>query len=315
MQSITDIPRVSALNRDEFITRYYVQSKPVVITDYAKSWPAIQKWDARYLCDHLTQETVLCSRSASRKHPDFAAMHGQQTRAVQMSFREYVKHICTAPEDEIPKLALNRLVFMTGSKCEQKLHLNLDSLLDELKVPDLIPADDLEVGVTWIQGQGVQSWLHCDPYDNLYVQIRGRKHIQLMDPAYWREVYLNTTNKGYCEVDAFEPDFEAFPMYASVPIVQTILEPGELLYMPVFWFHAIQSLGPVNITTNWWYRRQNLPLSQPSIWFLLQRLLIHAFNHAADEESARAVSKTSHELQQLLFGEKFLTTDDFYLRS
>ena len=43
------------------------------------------------------------------------------------------------------------------------------------------------------------------------------------------------------QVDLENPDYERFPKFKNVKGYETILAPGEVLYMPSTWWHALES--------------------------------------------------------------------------
>lgn len=45
---------------------------------------------------------------------------------------------------------------------------------------------------------------------------------------------------------------EVYPGFSDVPYVEGVLEPGEMLYIPVGWWHYVRSLG-VGVSVNFWW--------------------------------------------------------------
>jgi len=205
---------------------------------------------------------------------------------------------------------------MSGEKCDYRKHLDLDGIKEDFVVPNLLSKENLELGAIWIQGQTTQSWMHFDPYENLYVQIQGKKRVLLVPPEHSLGVYYNTKRNGYCEVDAFEADLKEFPLYKDVPIYETKLEPGEMLYMPIYWFHAVESLGMINVTTNWWYRPTQIKVSPPSLAHTLAELVTYAASKIdGDPDALEHMTEAASLLQGLILGSEFKTIDDFYFRT
>jgi hypothetical protein len=62
------VEKRSGVSRDEFIERYAIGSRPVVLTDVARDWPAMQRWSPRDLKErfgHLEVE-IQAERNAIR---------------------------------------------------------------------------------------------------------------------------------------------------------------------------------------------------------------------------------------------------------
>ncbi|GIZ41317.1 hypothetical protein CKM354_000462500 [Cercospora kikuchii] len=81
----------------------------------------------------------------------------------------------------------------------------------------------------------VQMWLHYDVMANVYCQIRGQKKIRLFPPS-------DVTNLGFepgsttSRVDVFSD--ASYPGLGHTHPHQTVLEPGDILFIPPLWLHA-----------------------------------------------------------------------------
>jgi hypothetical protein len=53
-------------------------------------------------------------------------------------------------------------------------------------------------------------------------------------------------------VDAEEPDLTRYPRFARARPLRCVVEPGELLYIPRFWWHQVRSLD-FSISVNFWW--------------------------------------------------------------
>jgi hypothetical protein len=76
--------------------------------------------------------------------------------------------------------------------------------------------------------------LHTDPHHNLFVQILGRKYIQLYPPNATEFMYPFeqglTTNSS--QVDAQRPDLEKYPLFAKARGFQCVIAAGQAIYIP-----------------------------------------------------------------------------------
>lgn len=57
-------------------------------------------------------------------------------------------------------------------------------------------------------------------------------------------------------MDFEKPDYTRFPHFKDVEGSETVIEPGEVLYIPIYWFHHVESLlkGGCTISINFWYK-------------------------------------------------------------
>ena len=62
-------------------------------------------------------------------------------------------------------------------------------------------------------------------------------------------------------VDLAAPDLARFPRFAAAATtaLETTLEPGDAIYIPYCWWHAVQSLDSVNVLVNYWWSEGQLP--------------------------------------------------------
>jgi cupin-like protein len=104
----------------------------------------------------------------------------------------------------------------------------------------------------WISPRGNQSSFHHDAnVDNLNVQVHGRKLFVLASPASYRNLYPQSF--GYSPVRVFEPNPD-YARFAHARPVQALLEPGDILFIPQYWWHCVRALEP-SVNVNVWNRR------------------------------------------------------------
>ena len=57
-------------------------------------------------------------------------------------------------------------------------------------------------------------------------------------------------------VDISLPDLERFPRFVEAKRTQCVLRPGDVLFMPAFWWHEVQSYPDReekrNVAVNFW---------------------------------------------------------------
>ena len=71
-------------------------------------------------------------------------------------------------------------------------------------------------------------------------QVAGRKRYRLIPAAQWHRVH---NREGvFSEVDAARPDLDRYPEFRDATVLDFVLEPGEVLFMPVGWWHHVLAL-------------------------------------------------------------------------
>jgi hypoxia-inducible factor 1-alpha inhibitor (HIF hydroxylase) len=161
----------------------------------------------------------------------------------------------------------------------------------------------LTSNVLFVGAPSVTTELHFDEQQNVYAQIRGRKRVQLLPPESFAElaVYpLTHPCDRQCQVRLARPDLARFPGLARVGPLETVLEPGDLLLLPAFWFHWLTSLEET-VSVNCWFKAQSavsplapdgsVPRIEGGVRITLMRNV---------EKLARASVKDAGELRLLL---------------
>lgn len=99
---------------------------------------------------------------------------------------------------------------------------------------------------------GARSILHFDQYDNLFVQISGRKRFRIYDPQQTRCLYpypihhpLDTRAQVDLEA-AFGggDEMQRFPKLRHARCSEVVLGPGQVLFLPAYWWHEVLTLEP-----------------------------------------------------------------------
>jgi hypothetical protein len=113
----------------------------------------------------------------------------------------------------------------------------------------------------WIGPARTVTPLHCDFDDNIFAQIWGRKRIFLAPPHHGAQLYAREASPLLfaSPVDPEAPDFDKFPLARDASLVEIIVEPGDMLYVPAGWFHQVRALT-FSLSSNRWARGVPLAL-------------------------------------------------------
>jgi len=101
--------------------------------------------------------------------------------------------------------------------------------------------------------------IHADPSENILVVVCGRKTFQLFPPCDADCLYpimkkpLNSCVPAFTQPDDMPPDTERlYPNYRHARPMTVELEAGDMLYLPIFWWHGVAGGQGRNMILNWW---------------------------------------------------------------
>ncbi|TNC71726.1 cupin-like domain-containing protein [Janthinobacterium lividum] len=113
----------------------------------------------------------------------------------------------------------------------------------------------------WVGPAGTVTPLHCDYDDNIFAQVWGRKRIILSPPHHDAFLYPSEANAILfgSPFDPEAPDFQRFPLARQATMIECIVEPGDMLYVPAGWYHQVRALT-FSLSSNRWARAVPLAL-------------------------------------------------------
>jgi hypothetical protein len=242
LPSMSVVPRVRALDSAAFRARA-AQGLPFLIDGLVKRWPlsALTPETLRERFAHLPVRARVGDYINTAFAPD---------RAMQdMSMLAYLDLVAAGDHALPPYLGnlelreLNRLCHWPG-------------YLGKMGPPRF-----------WIGPAGTVTPLHCDFDDNLFAQIWGSKRIFLSPPHHDAFLYPREANAILfgSPFDPEAPDFERFPLARQATMIECIVHPGDMLYVPAGWYHQVRALT-FSLSSNRWARGVPLVLDgDPSV--------------------------------------------------
>jgi hypothetical protein len=129
-------------------------------------------------------------------------------------------------------------------------------LMGDIKPPDYFKKKSLVSTNIWFADAGTITPLHYDPVHNLFAQIIGKKRFILFPPDQSGVLYSfpkSSPSAHFSRVNIDNPDLDMFPHFRHARALECVLGPGDVLFIPIFWWHQVYSLS-ISVSISFWSR-------------------------------------------------------------
>jgi ribosomal protein L16 Arg81 hydroxylase len=98
-------------------------------------------------------------------------------------------------------------------------------------------------GMMWIGPAGTFTSLHHDLTNNFIAQVVGRKQIKLLPAGEVGRLYNREhVFSDISDLDSPNIDAARHPRLAGARAYDLTIEPGEILFVPLAWWHQVKAL-------------------------------------------------------------------------
>ncbi|EGC34395.1 hypothetical protein DICPUDRAFT_35082 [Dictyostelium purpureum] len=258
-------------------------NKPCIIRGDAIQWSCINKWkDLNYFLNNYGNRLVPIELGHNKlyskdKAPASAEEQTQDWSEKVMKLNEFIENFMVP--SSIDSNSIKTHSKNVGYLAQHGLIEQLPSLLDDFKFPKFLQSTgDAKVHETEEEGISPHVWfgtgntitpLHYDSYDNFLSQIVGYKYVRLYHPNMKPYLYVKehdedgegsskTAQNNISLIDIENPNLEKYPLFekANSNYIETILKPGDMLFMPSGWWHYCRSLSP-SFSLSFWFIKKN----------------------------------------------------------
>ncbi|WP_257456491.1 cupin-like domain-containing protein [Archangium lipolyticum] len=224
------VEKRAGLSAEEFFTHYYFGHRPVVLQGLMEDWPALRRWSLDYFREHCgeVEVEIMSGRNAN---PNHAFEHDRHRATVRLA--EFLRMIQEAGETND---------FYMVPRNENWSREGLRRLREDVRAPSGIidPALDPMMMTLLLGPAGTLTPLHHDNMNILLSQVLGRKHFKLVPSFQPHRVYPR--HGTFSHVDVSNPDTTRHPAFQEADMVEVVLEPGEMIFIPVGWWHWVRAL-------------------------------------------------------------------------
>lgn len=230
ISQMTSVEVCEGLDSHDFLSRFGKPNQPFLLKNGVKNTPAMQKWDWSFFAQQYGERQIIVYKTSNRNH--------YQT----MLFKDYIDYIQTTTDTD-PLYLLDWFV---------------DKNCPELRADYTVPAY-------------FQSWtdkflpILRPKFLAFYIGPKNsasRLHIDILSTSAWNAVFRGKklwvfypreqTEAVYQgKVNAFSPDYEKYPLYQHAQGLYAVQNPGDLIFTPSNWWHAVLNLEhTVSLTDN-----------------------------------------------------------------
>jgi hypoxia-inducible factor 1-alpha inhibitor (HIF hydroxylase) len=270
------------------------QRKPVILTHHTLVGGAASKWTLDYLCQqmHGLPCTVYSSSSRHFRYWDdeknqagypFAA--DDHTAKLSMDIDEFRRRLAglastgsAAPAEGVDSKdsaagdggdaaggdassGSQRLYLQTalvdGVGAEMMADFRAFDWEGVLATQQRLGWGSLSSNLLLVGQKGNTTPCHYDEQQNLFAQLHGAKRVILFSPADFGCLYpfpMHHPCDRQSQVDLYAPDLSRFPRFRAARPLEAILQPGEVLYLPQYWWHHIENLDEACVSLNFWFK-------------------------------------------------------------
>jgi hypothetical protein len=240
------IKRIARISVKKFVNDYLAPRKPVVLTGMTKNWKALKLWSFEYLYSITGNIEVPIYKSRTMVfHPETGYAY-DRVRAT-MPFRDYLDALYAGG-------SRNGYCYYLATVPFTKQYPVLADHIDFSHF--FVESDELEPNA-WISATGTVTPLHSDPYEkhNFHAVITGEKRFVIYSPDD-RELLapyaIEERIPQFSKIDIDNPDLKKFPDFPKAQGWECLLRPGDLLFLPMWWWHQVYTLSPAISVNMWW---------------------------------------------------------------
>ncbi|KAH9898611.1 LCM-domain-containing protein [Xylariomycetidae sp. FL2044] len=240
--SIAEIPRLQIDSAAEF-SRILRTGKPFVVRG-ADLGSCIRLWDQHYLVKKVGANRKIVVHEATDAAMDF---NTKNFFYATHEFEAFMQEAATGG-----RLYLRALSRESPTDRPASLESDFPDLAGDFQLPEELSAvkENTFSSVLRVSGR-VNMWLHYDVMANVYCQIVGSKRLVLFPPSDVSHLSF-APGASSSSIDVFSE--LSSPSLSATHPHETLLKPGDILYIPPLWLHTSSPLSDLGIAVNVFFR-------------------------------------------------------------
>ena len=253
---IQSVPVIDNHTPEYIYENYINKKKPVVLKGAAANWSATKNWSFDYFKYHYGSDDVYIADETFNRNRDGSYYN---IKILPYKMTDFVDAVNNGKDLYLKFLPTFR------QHPELLHHLDLSTMSAWCK------NTGHKYGITnefYMGGAGSITNLHTERSHIFHICIKGKKRWRLYGPE--NSIYLYPVPARTLfiasEVDFMKPDYDLHPWFRYANGYETVLEEGDILYFPAYFWHAVENLVPTISANYLWYVVGDAFRALPLMW-------------------------------------------------
>jgi hypothetical protein len=239
------IDSIDHLSVADFRSRYLRAERPVIIKGGVAHWTAVQQWSPDRLKEKFRDHPIT---ARFLRHGTSSCIDGTDRPERPRTLGEFVETMRSQPPDGIWYLTQQPIPSLPAGLVQ-----DLGTLAYYSRGMQPLTGHE---PYFWMGSAGSKTGLHYDLIHNFNIQITGRKAWKLYPRNQQHLLYFGQGDyPHHSAVNIFDQDLTNYPLIKQGTPHEFVLEPGDVLFFPAGWAHAVYSV------------EESISLNLFSLWF------------------------------------------------
>ena len=276
----TPLPEINIneLSKEKIAEISHNLTKPFIIRGLIKDFECVKKWDLQYFEKEYGKIDVPAFSLSDQTSISYSK--NNQTKIKQCNNSNFcsIETICKSIKQGEP-LYINNISKLFTDSDKAREELNLDKMSEILNQYFLNnPKKNEFLSQLFLGGKNTGTSLHCASNVNFFFNVKGTKHWGFIDPKYTHLINCQTSAQGLFAVssdDFFDPSNNN--SFVKIPRYEAVLNSGDFLFNPAWYWHAVQNKSEYTIAVANRYlsevfNNQDIPVIKNNYFFSFLQL-------------------------------------------
>lgn len=229
-----------SISEEQFHRQYVMQNRPCVLRGAIAHWPAVAKWGQPGYLKQRSANVMMSARTepiAQYIHAARGAVREALLKRYEDTHHPILMHDFLDQAQSEPRQLVLGSVDLSPDSGIGPLHEDLGDFpfLKTLSASRMYPTHR-----AFIYRHSYTDWHYHATDEALMTQVVGTKEVLLLPPDQqtWNALWPVVCQTGYL----YGVDQARFPAFGAIEPLRVIVRPGDALYIPTYWWHAVASI-------------------------------------------------------------------------